>query len=110
MTDTGTPTDSQVSHIIIHRDPEPWWARLIPDIRGLVIVGYFGLAARLLYMIEGNPALLKDAAFMTVVTLILATGLGTIATYLFGGTKTGGDVMTAQTKAVINSTPPVTKG
>lgn len=80
---------------------DPWWTIFKPDVRGAVTVGYFILAFRLLYMIEGHAELLKDAAFMTIATMILGSGgLGIIATFLFGGTATGSKVMEAQSKAV----------
>jgi len=83
-----------------------WW-KLIPDLRTLVVLGYFVLSYKLISMIEHNAMLLANAAFMTIVTLVIGTGgLGAIAMFFFGGTKTGSDVMTAQSNAVIASSPP----
>lgn len=88
----------------------PWRAALIPDTRACMILGIFGLAYKLLSMIDGKPVLLNNTAFMMVATLILGgSGLGAIVAYLFGGTKTGSEVMKAQSDAVIASTPPAVK-
>ena len=88
--------------------PLTWLERMVPlpETRDLVVVGYFLLAARLLYMIEGQPSLLANAAFMIVVGLVVGTGgLGVIASFYFGGTKTGSDTMVAQTKTIAASAP-----
>lgn len=81
----------------------PGW----PDARGLVAAGYFALAFYLLYMIGQNPAqLLGNSAFMTVATLIIGTGgLGVVGSFFFGGTKSGSEVMTAQSAALAAPTP-----
>ena len=90
-------------------DTKTGWVALIPDTRAWVIVGIFLLAYKLLSMIEANPTLLSNAAFMIVVSLIIGgAGLGAVVSFLFGGTKTGSDVMKAQSDAVINSSPPST--
>lgn len=82
---------------------EPWWfkalIKLVPDVRAVVMFGYFCLAARLLYMIEGAPDLLKDSAFIGIATMVMGSGgLGIITSFLFGGTKAGSEVMVAQSK------------
>ncbi len=85
---------------------KPWWANMIPDTRFFIAVGYFALVWRVLYMIEGNPSLLTNAAFMTVVTLIAGTGgLGIVGAFFFGGTKSGSEVMSSQNKALAASNP-----
>lgn len=78
------------------------------DIRALVIAALFLLAAGVLAMITFNPALLRDTSFMVIATLIFGgSGLGAVTAFLFGGTRTGSDVMKAQTDALIASAPPV---
>lgn len=77
-------------------------ARLIPDTRVAVMLGVFGLAYKILLMIEAKPALLDNSAFMTVVTLIIGgSGLGAVIAFLFGGTRTGAEVMKAQSASLI---------
>lgn len=83
--------------------------RLTPDIRVMIVIGYFGLALRLLYMIEGKVQLLDSAPFMTIATLIVGTGgLGAISTWYFGGTRTGSEVMKAQNEALTAAPAPGT--
>lgn len=83
----------------------------LPDIRLLGLLIYAGLTWKLLDMVARNPLLLNIASFMTVVTLIVGGGgLGLAATFMWGGTKSGSDVMKAQNDAVIASTPPPADG
>lgn len=68
----------------------------LTDLRSLVIILLFGLVAMVLWLISHNKALLDDAAFMAVVgNLVGNGGLGLMLAWLFGGTKTGGETMTA---------------
>lgn len=96
----------------MHKHERPWWADHMPDTRAFVAVGYFILSGILLQMIATNPdKLLGNAAFMTVTTLIIGTGgLGVVGAFFFGGTKTGAEVMTSQSKTISDSaagsTPP----
>lgn len=112
MTDTPPPA-SVLARV---ETPSPFLAildRLVPDTRVWVMVGIFGLAYKILSMIEAKPDLLTNAAFMTVATMVLGgSGLGAVVAFQFGGTKTGSEVMKAQSAAVIASTPPAdpTKG
>ncbi len=86
-----------------------WWQSLLPDARTWVSIGYFSLVWRVLYMIERNPALLGNAAFMTVVTLIAGTGgLGIVGAFYFGGTKVGSEVMANQSRTLASGPPPGT--
>lgn len=83
------------------------WAVLIPDLRVVVAIGYFALSWKLIDMIEVNPKLLAVSAFIGVASAVIGSGgLGLIAAFLFGGTKTGSEVMKAQSAAVIASSPP----
>lgn len=78
----------------------------LPDVRVLIALGYFALVWRVLYMIEGNPVLLTNAAFMTIVTLIAGTGgLGIVGAFFFGGTAAGSKVMASQSDALIANSP-----
>jgi hypothetical protein len=78
--------------------------RLIPDARGLFALGLFAVVFYLLHMIGQDPALLKDSSFMGLAMLLCGTGgLGLAATFFFGGTKTGAEVMKSQSDAVILS-------
>jgi hypothetical protein len=85
-----------------------WLDKFTPDARVWVAAGYFGLTFRLLQLIESKPELLNSAPFMTVATLIGGSGgLGVVGAFFFGGTRSGSDVMTAQSKALVaNSTTP----
>ncbi len=65
--------------------------KLIPDVRGWAIVGFFGLAFKLLDMIGNNQALLKDASFMQFAQSLATGGVLLVATNLFGGTKSGAE-------------------
>jgi hypothetical protein len=83
----------------------------VTDVRSLVILALFILSGALLGMIYANPGLLHETAFMMLVTLIIGQGgLGAVTAFLFGGTKTGSDVMKAQSEAVIAGTPPPPPG
>lgn len=107
MTDTNSPSPPAAA-VRLSRD---WTAILIPDLRVAVALGYFALAYKLIDMIGNNPRLLAVSSFIGIATAILGTGgLGLIATFLFGGTKTGSEVMKAQSAAVIASSPPTTTG
>jgi hypothetical protein len=82
----------------------------LPDIRVWVIIALFLLSWRILEMISTEPALLKEGAFMLLVGMIVGNGgLGAAVLWLFGGTKTGGEVMKAQNDAVIASGPALTE-
>lgn len=81
--------------------------RITPDVRAWVAIGVFGLVAFVLVMIRENPKLLANASFMQLAALLVGSGgLGMVASFFFGGTKSGSEVMTAQNKAVIASAPP----
>ncbi len=83
------------------------WSRYMPDARIWVMLGLFALAWRLLWMIAERPALLDSAPFMTIATLILGgSGIGAVVSFLFGGTKTGGEVMKSNAETLQASTPP----
>ncbi len=80
--------------------------RMIPDTGFLIMAGMFAMAWKVLTMIDANPALLKESDFMMIVTLIFGgSGIGAVIAWRFGGTKTGGDVMKAQSAAVIANNP-----
>ena len=82
------------------------WLDYVPDVRVWIVIGLFGLAWRLLYMIEAQPALLNSAPFMTITTLILGgAGLGAPVAFYYGGTKTGSDTMKSQTDALTAAVP-----
>ena len=81
--------------------------RLVPDFRAWVAAGVFALAFYIVHMIEKNPTLLANASFMQMVGMVVGgSGLGVIVLFCYGGTKSGSDVMSAQNKAVIASSPP----
>lgn len=83
------------------------WPKLIPDLRVVVAFGYIALVWRLIDAVVANPRLLAVPAMITLITLLAGGGgLGLITAFLYGGTKTGSDVMKAQNDAVINSPPP----
>ena len=73
------------------------------DLRWLVVAGLFGLSWRIFAMVESHPDLLKDAAFMTLATLIIGgSGLGAAVAFLFGGNKSSSDAMNVQTRTDAN--------
>ena len=81
-------------------------SRSVVDLRSSVIVGLFLLTGGILGMIYQRPALLDSAPFMTIATLIVGgSGLGAIVAWLFGGTKTGSEVMSANAEALAAATP-----
>ena len=67
--DSGAPPGAPIVHILPSNQP-PWW---VPSVRVLVVLGIFGLAARVLELIASNADLAKNTLFVT------------IATGLFGG-------------------------
>jgi hypothetical protein len=75
-------------------------SRLPTSNRFMFIVGTFGLVIYILVMIQTNPKLLANASYMQFITAIVGV-LVLIGNHLFGGTKGGTDVMTAQSAAVI---------
>lgn len=81
-------------------------AKFIPGVRVWVMFGIFGLAFKILTMVEDHEDLLQNTQFMTIAVLILGgSGLGAVVAFNFGGTATGSKVMEQQSNAVINSTP-----
>ena len=90
----------------------PVRARFTFEVRILIMIGLFALAWRLLDMIGSNVKLLDSGAFMIIVGLIIGSGgLGTLVAFYFGASKTGADVMSAQSQSVIqqaNKTNPPT--
>jgi hypothetical protein len=101
MTDTTTTTTTSSPQA----PSAPWWRvaldKVVPDAREWWLVGLFALAWKLLDMVQQRPDLLKDAAFMTIATLILGgSGIGAASSFLFGGTKTGSEVMSSQQKVI----------
>jgi hypothetical protein len=88
---------------------EPWWLRLIPDVRGWAMAGYFGLTYYLLKMIDDNPELLANSSFMQFAQALATGGVLLVATNLFGGTKSGAEAgaKTADAlKAAMAASPP----
>lgn len=62
----------------------PGW----PDARGWVALGMFGLAWRMIEILNRNPALLANASFMQVVTLVVGSGgLLLVLAFYFASTK-----------------------
>lgn len=81
--------------------PQPWWYRLVPDTRSLVTLGMLALAWRLLEMVDAEPGLLKDAAFMTLATLVLGSGGIGAAVNFFYGSSRGAEQQSQQTTAAL---------
>jgi hypothetical protein len=76
------------------------WGRLVPDVRGWAIMGFFALTFDLLWMINHNPALLKDASFMQFAQTLATGGILLVASNLFGGTKSGAETNSALAAAI----------
>lgn len=73
-----------------------------PEVRIVILVFLFLLAWKLLNMLEANPKLLGDSAFMIIVGMIIGSGgIGALVAFYFGASKTGADVMQAQSASVI---------
>ncbi len=83
------------------------WSRFMPDARIWVMVGLFSLAWRLIEIIATKPDILNSAPFMTIVTLVLGgSGIGAVVSFLYGGTKTGSEVMKSNAETLQASAPP----
>jgi hypothetical protein len=77
-------------------DPSPpkdgFWARLMPDTRTVLTLGYFALSWRILEMVAGEPKLLDNSSFMIIVTLIVGGGgLGAASQFFYGSSKGSAD-------------------
>ena len=91
--------------------PDPKDHDGLVDIRGLVTFALFVLSGALLLMIYLDPGLLKEGAFMLLVGMVIGQGgLGAVTGWLFGGTKTGGEVMKSNAEAVIAAAPTLPPG
>ena len=76
-----------------------------PELRVVVAVGYFGLSFLLIHAIIAKPELLDKGVFVSITTLIIGTGgLGAIASFLFGGTQAGVEVMKKQSETLTKGT------
>jgi hypothetical protein len=93
-------------HAIVRRQTKPWWASLIPDMRGWVAAGFFALAAYLIYMIGQNAKLLDSAPFMQFAGMIMTGGVLLVGNFLFGGNKNGADTSARMVDALKDSNPP----
>lgn len=79
---------------------------ILTDVRVWMIVALFALSWRILEMVDQSPTLLKEGSFMLLVGMVVGNGgLGAAVLWGFGGTKTGAEVMKAQSAAVIASGP-----
>lgn len=68
--------------------PEPWWSRLLPDVRGWATFGIFILVAYVFSLIARNPGLANNELFKTATILLLGTGgFGLVCAFLWGGSK-----------------------
>ena len=70
-----------------------------PDIRAWAAAGFFVLTYKAFNMIEHNPGLLDDPAFMTFVGALTSGGILAVANNLFGGTKSGAAASEALAKS-----------
>ena len=83
--------------------PDPAWTRLIPDTRSTVTLGMFALAWRLLEMIDSEPKLLANAAFVGIATLVMGgSGLGAAISYFYGSSRSA-DKQTAETVQTLSN-------
>lgn len=96
---------AKAHHAIVKRQTRPWWASLIPDMRGWVAIGFFVLAGYLIYMIGQNDKLLDSAPFMQFSGSILTGGVLLVGNFLFGGTKSGADT-NAKVADTLKQNPP----
>lgn len=66
--------------------------RLLPDLRGWAVLGFFALAWRLFEMIKENPALTENQGFMLLTQAVIVSGLiGSVAAFLFSSSKGSSD-------------------
>lgn len=75
-----------------------------PDVRGWAIVGFFALTFMILQMIRENPNLLAVASFMQFAGALATGGVLTVASNLFGGTKSGAETNSALAANVAKGT------
>lgn len=88
------------------------WSLLIPDTRSFVTMGMFALAWRMLEMIDSEPKLLENPAFMTLATLVVGgSGLGAAVSYFYGSSKSAdkqtSDAVATLSAAATNNTLPL---
>ena len=100
------PKSLKAHHAMVKRSTRPWWASLIPDMRGWVAAGFFALAAYLIYMIGQNAKLLDSAPFMQFAGMIMTGGVLLVGNFLFGGNKNGSDTNAQMVDALKQSNPP----
>lgn len=68
------------------------WHRLLPDMRGWAVLGFFTLAWRLFEMIDANPKLTENQGFMLLTQAVIVSGLiGSVAAFLFSSSKGSAD-------------------
>jgi hypothetical protein len=78
-------------HAMVRRQTRPWWAVLIPDMRGAAGIGCFGLTLYMLYMIGQDHSLLKSVPFMQFASALTAGGFLLVCSFLFGANKASTD-------------------
>ncbi len=75
-----------------------------PDIRAWVAFGCYVLVYKLLNMLEHQPLLLKDPAFMAFAGVLSGGTVIIVVQNMFGGTKSGVDTNAALAKVAATGT------
>jgi hypothetical protein len=68
---------------------KPWWLALIPDTRGWLAIGFFGLTAHILDLLAQTPNLGESKLFFALAEGVVITGLigGVVAFYYAASQK-----------------------
>jgi hypothetical protein len=68
---------------------KPWWLALIPDTRGWLAIGFFGLTAHILDLLAQTPNLGDNKLFFALAEGVVITGLigGVVAFYYAASQK-----------------------
>lgn len=68
---------------------DPWWSKIIPDIRAWATFGMFVMVFYMLHLLATHPELADNELFKTVATLLVGSGaFGLCCSFIWGGSKT----------------------
>lgn len=75
-----------------------------PNARDWVGIGTFALTVMLLWMMKGDPQLMRDDFFKTLTTLIVGTAfVNGVVSWAYGSTKSGTEAAESNAKAVVSA-------
>jgi hypothetical protein len=85
-------TPDPAAPVVAPAPPKPTWLALIPDTRGWLAIGFFGLTAHVLDLIAGAPNLGENKLFFALAEGVVVTGLigGVVAFYFAASKKADG--------------------